>query len=386
MLALPSFNEAERRYSLHYVSVVHSNSFNFERLDRDFPQIQTTCSWLVQKKNGDLSAAFLQLVYALAPYLQRSALHKTLLQYCQLGLQFASQLGQNAGRLLLLQSRAYWALGEWDQALARVRAAINVSNIADPKVHAQSVLALGQLQLNRGEYRVALQTLSQAEKLLSEISDEEGIAAAKAEVAAYFLNRLEYRKALALYLEVDQRRRSVDPGRSSAHTLLMLGVIYRRLRNYAEAEKYLRGLIELCCAEGNSGSLATAMHHLGWIYFDQAEYAEAERLARTAKRIYENVGDPRGESDADEQLGRMALAKKDWASARFFLERSLTVRTQLGNQHGVASSLRRLAQLFLKQGKLWTGIGYLCRCLCHYQHLGALSHQRLGAIVFDLSD
>lgn len=383
---MPSLREAERRTNLRYLSLVHANSLDFGKLDLEFRQIQQVCSRLVRENDWHFSLSFLQLVYDLAPYLQRSALNKTLLEYCQSGLQIAGQAGENLGRLLLLQYQAYWALGAWDAGASSLRAAITASKSRDDRVYAQSHLALGQLQLNRGDYAVALETLAQAERLLAEISDDEGIASVKAEIAAYHLNRLEYGQALELYLDVDSLRRRIHDGRPSAHTLLMLGVIYRRLKKYDEAEIYLTELVLLSTDEGNQGSLATALHHLGWVYFELGDLERAAKLARTVKSVYEKIGDPRGESDVDEQLGMIAMSRRDWDSAQSFLERSLETRQQFGNQHGAASAQRRLAKLFLKQGKWWIGLAYLFRCLALYARLGALSRQRLFAIILDLPD
>jgi len=373
-----------RRHSSYYVSCVQAAARSFDKLDAEFPQIRESTAWLAQQTDERPLESFLQVAKDLAAYLLRRALHSMLLEYCQSGLQIAGRIKRNPGWLLLLCYEAHWARGEWNLAHTSVQAAIEATRGSDPSTHAQAVLALGRLQLNRGEYGAALETLSKAERLLSEVSDVGGLATAKAEIAAYFLNRLEYRKALALYLEVDQYRRRADPDHLSEHTLLMLGVIYRRLKDHRKAEEYFNKVICIAEGEGNRGALATGLHHLAWVYFDQARLSEAKQLALRAKAIYEDICDPRGGSDVDEQLGRIATEECDLTSAQFFLERSLAVRERLGNEHGVASTLRRLSKFFLKRRNMWKSCKYLLRSLWLYHRLGMLSHQRILGIVRDL--
>jgi hypothetical protein len=240
--------------------------------------------------------------------------------------------------------------------------------------------ALGRFQLNRGDYSTALETLSKAEGLAEDLSDWEGMASVKSEVAAYFLNRNELQRALALYQEAEALRRRFDLGGPSDHTLLMLGVVQRRLRHYPEAIKALTDLQRRGREQKNLSAEATASHHLAWVYFEQKEVDRARNLGMCAKALYEEIRDPRGSADADEQLGWIALTEKDFVSAQRYLERSLSVRQQLGNQQGIASSLCRLAKLSLSQGDCGLGLKRLGHSLALYWRLGALSYQRILSI------
>ncbi len=383
---LPTWREATKRYSLYYVRLAQANARAFEKLDRDFGQMQAVVSWLTQQRDTEPLNALLDLVKALAPYMQRRALNALLSDYCKEGLRAVQQTQVNPGSLFLLHSEACWALGEWEQARTSVEAAIQAAQGADSKTYAQAVLALGRLELNRGEYRPALQTLTRAEKLLADLSDYQGVATAKAEIAAYYLNRDEYRRALTLYQQVDEIRQRIDPENLSDHTLLMLGVVYRRLKDYDRARANLEKLVQLAEAQHNPGAEATGKHHLAWVYFDQEYLDEAEALGLEAKAFYVARNDPRGASDADEQLGVIAMERGDWRSAQTYLEDSLRAREQLGNQHGMASSLRRLAKLHLKQGDVRIGLSYLSRSLSLYQRLGVLSMPRLRGMLVELTE
>jgi tetratricopeptide (TPR) repeat protein len=381
---VPSLREAQERHSLFYNSFVQSNADAFDLIDQEFEQIQIAVTWLIKQTELEQAASLLNFVRGLSPYLQGRALNADLLNYCQNALQAAEQLGTNSGWLHLLRHRAFWALGKWESAYVAVQSAIWATEGSSPKIHARAVLALGRLQLNRGQYQEALGTLATAEDLLMNVGDHDGVATAKAEVAAYYLNRNEHKKALRLYLEVDELRKRANPDMPSHHSLLMLGVVYRRLGDYGKSRQLLSELIQHGKSQKDRGAVATGKHHLAWTYFDLQEWETARKLGLEAKEIYEELRDTRGSSDADEQLGLISLAQRDFAASEVFLTRSLLVREQLGNQHGAASALRRLAKLHLAQRHFFLAFQILHRSLSLYHQLGILSCRRFFAIISGL--
>jgi tetratricopeptide (TPR) repeat protein len=268
--------------------------------------------------------------------------------------------------------------------MVSIQAAIEASQKQDPGTYARATLALGRLQLNRGDYRAALETLARAEPLLSELSDYDGLATARSEMAAYHLNRRELNKALSLYLEVDQLRKRAGATEASDHTLLMLGIVHRKKGDYGQAITYLQQLLTRSEARHNQGAIATAAHHLAWVYLNRGDVARARRLCGRAIAFYEELGDTRGLSDAREQLGFITLIEGQAKEALPLLEQSLVMRRELGNQEGIASSLNRLAAAHFRMGHLAVATNVLWQSLTIYQHLGILSHQRFTAILAEI--
>lgn len=256
--------------------------------------------------------------------------------------------------------------------------AVRLTAGGDPRLHARAWLALGRFQFNRGDYPAALATLAEA------CGDLDAVATARAEVAAYHLNRGELDQARQAYEAVDRLRRQIDPTGPSDHTLLMLGVVNRRLRHYDQAARYLAELIDRGRSHGDRAAVATGLHHLAWSWYEQNRLPEARRLGEAARAIYAEIRDPRGASDADEQLGLIAMAAGGLELAGTCLERSLAGRQALGNQQGVASTLRRLARLSLRQGHIPTGLRYRWQSLALYRRINALSWPRLVAVLAEV--
>jgi tetratricopeptide (TPR) repeat protein len=352
-----------------------------ERLDGEFTNLRASQSWLANQDGDEEAKLLLAYVEALAPYLRQRGLNGELLRWCEDGLRAGARLRQNLGWLLLLRSEAQNALGQWDEAMDSIRMAVEASYGKDPQSHSRALLALGSLQLNQGDYKVALETLAQAERLLSEQSNYEGVATVRSQIAAYHLNRRELDKALSLYMEVDQLRRRTGAAEASDHTLLMLGVVYRKKRLFEQSITHLQQLLERGEKNNNRGAMATAAHHLAWVHLDQHNLTEAQQLCGRAIELYTEIGDLRGLSDAYEQLGMLSLAQGRGKDALPYLEQSLDMRRRLGNRHGSASSLRYLAIAHFRLGHPSVAIWYLRQTLSTYQRLGMLNRRQAVAIL-----
>src|SRR6266567_7256199 len=348
-------------------------------LDEELANVRLSRAWLAEQGGEEEHRLHLAYVDALAPYLSRRNRYAELLQWCQDGLHSCELVHRNAASLLLLKGKALNTLGRWTEARISYEEAIHLSKGQDRQTHARAVLALGQLRFNQGTYSLALETLTEAEHLLTALAEQELLAEVSAERANYFLNRGDLDKALTLYLEEERRR--VQAGRKSSPNLLMLGVVYRKKKEYERARHYLQQLLAGGEARRDSNAIATASHHLAWVAFEQGDCETARNLCGKALALYEEYGDWRGLSDALEQLGRIALAERRPQEAVPALQQSLLLRQQLHNKQGAASSMSHLAVAYASLGRLLIALGYLGRCLLAYRRIGMLSRQRMNTIL-----
>lgn len=376
-----TYREAGQSFAAYYFRCLMENKENFDYLSDELDNLIAAHEALAKQADHETNRMLMDFTRFIAPFLKQRAFLSVLLNFCKSTIVACESIGANPGWVHLLEYEAHYALGDWDAALADIQVAITASHGIEPSVHAQAVLSLGRLQLNQGYYREALNTLDQSERLLLEQNDYEGLASARAEEAAYYLNRDELDKALELYLEADHIYRQSGTHSSSDHTLLMLGVVYRRRGDYAQAIHSLQELLEHGKDQKNNSAIATASHHLAWIYLNQGNLTQAKTLGEKAKSLYQGIRDPRGESDADEQLGLIALAEGDKDKALNYLKRSLYMRRILGNRHGAASCLRRLALIYIRSGDFLRGIAFLVYGLFSYWRLGMLSRQRVRSIL-----
>ena len=356
----------------------------YDWLDSEFANLRGCQSWLAGQKGPRETHLLLEYIRVLAPYLQQRGLQAELARWCESGLHANEAARQHHGWVLFLRGEAQNALGRWDEASESFRAAIKESEREDPQTHARALLALGRLQFNQGAYGIAFETMSAAETCLPQTVDDEQLMTIRAEMAAYHLNRGDLDKALSLSLEIDRRRQYAGVPEPSDHTLLMLGVVYRKKKDYGRAAEYLQRLIARGEMQRSRSTTATAAHHLAWVYLSQGDLRLARSLCGRASAFYEEIGDERGLSDVYEQLGCIALAAGQGGEAALHLQRSLFMRRQLHNQQGEASSLRHLAIAYLTMGHLGAAFMHVRQSLLIYYRLGVLSRQRMVRILREL--
>jgi len=166
--------------------------------------------------------------------------------------------------------------------------------------------------------------------------------------------------------------------------LLMLGVVYRKKKDYERATEYLQRLLEREEVQRSRGTTATAAHHLAWVYLSRGDLRQARSLCGRAIMLYEEIGDERGLSDAYEQLGCIVLAAGQGGEAVAHLQRSLFMRSQLHNQQGEASGLRHLAIAYFTLGHLGAAFRHVWQSLLIYHRLGVLSCQRIVSMLREL--
>ncbi len=356
----------------------------YDWLDSEFANLRGCQSWLASQKCPRETHLLLEYIRVLAPYLQQRGLQAELADWCEAGLHASEIVRQHSGWLLFLRGKAQNALGRWDEASVSFRTAIETSEREDPQTHAHALLALGRLQFNQGAYGIAFETMRAAETCLAPTMDDERLMTIRAEMAAYHLNKGDLDKALSLYLEIDRRSRYAGAPEPSDHILLMLGVVYRKKKDYESAAKYLQRLIERGEVQQSRSTTATTAHHLAWVYLSQGDLRQARSLCGRAMVLYKEIGDERGLSDAYEQLGCIELAAGQDSEAVSHLQRSLLMRRQLHNQQGEASSLRHLAIAYLTVGHLGAAFRHVWQSLLIYHRLGVLSRQRMMSMLREL--
>ncbi|GHO93816.1 hypothetical protein KSF_038640 [Reticulibacter mediterranei] len=348
----------------------------YSRLDTEFANLRSSFDWLIGLRSEEAAQLLNKYIEVLTPYLQQRGLQKELLRWCEATLSLNTTLQRKSAQLLLLNGQTQYALGEWSKAKDNLIAAAEASKQDDMPTYARALLDLGRLQFNQGDYEIAFQTMKQVEPLLQETNFEQW-AAIRAEVAAYHLNREELDAALAIYLEIYGRNKQQGTNASTSHILLMLGVVYRRKKDYAQAHFYLEQLLKGAEIEQSQGKIATAAHHLAWVYLDERNILVARKLCGRAITHYEAISDQRGISDSYEQLGCIALTEQQGEEALIHLQKSLTMRRQLHNQQGIASSLRRIAIAHLILRHVRKGLHYLWQSLVMYHSLKILTRQQL---------
>lgn len=353
------------------------------RIDSEFRNIRGSVEWLIANHTSQTDELTLAYLEILESYMRLRGRDIELEKWCEAGLDACERLRRNPSRVLLILGNVQYALGQWKQAENSWQAAMIASEKENRHVYAWAVSALGRLQINQGRYKTALETLALAEELLKKINDIQSVIGIRSEVAAYYLNRRELDKALKLYLEIDDLAKNNGISESTNHTMLMLGVVYRQKGVFDKAGNYLIELCRSCETRRDMAGVATGSHHLAWVFYELGNLKQARHLCGKAMALYENLKDPRGLSDCYEQLGAIVMEEGRLEEAIDFIQKSINVRQQIGNDPGSVSSQRRLALAYMLKGDRGQAIRLSVFVLTRYWGLGIFSVQRALAFLKD---
>src|SRR5258708_15619425 len=167
MLSRTNSWRIHQRYADLYRQVAQRLSDDHAALRDEYLQIRLALDWLTKNIGLDTAPSFMTIVDAMASYFLLATTNDDLLSLCRTGFVAAQFLGETPGWLWLLQARAHFAAGGWDDALREAWTAGAISRNSDPTTYGRAALVAGQMQLNQGDYTGGLKTLANAQAPLT---------------------------------------------------------------------------------------------------------------------------------------------------------------------------------------------------------------------------
>ncbi|HEV2451831.1 MAG TPA: tetratricopeptide repeat protein [Streptosporangiaceae bacterium] len=273
--------------------------------------------------------------------------------------------------------------------------------------------ALGAIQLARGDYRSAEETLSQALELDEAQSTEYGAAETRLLLAQAYLSRGDRDRARRLIEEVKDDVEAVDDTATLSDTLSLLGQLYEESDDYVNAVRwYQQGLnldlsaqdllgqsrayIRLARTFRKRGDLRRAQDNLeearplcrdndveraellteeGNLALDQGDYTLAEDKFRQAKQLIEDDGDDRRTAIAARHLARALQEKGDLPRAEALLREAMPVLRDRGDLRELDDLLDDLGEVLLEQDRYHEALNALEESYGLDQQIGAVASQ-----------
>jgi tetratricopeptide (TPR) repeat protein len=273
--------------------------------------------------------------------------------------------------------------------------------------------ALGAVQLARGDYRSAEETLSQALELDEAQSTEYGAVESRLLLAQAYLGRGDRDRARRLIEEVRDDVEAVDDTATLSDTFSLLGQLFEESDDYVNAVRwYQQGLnldisaqdllgqsrayIRLARTFRKRGDLRRAQDNLeearplcrdndveraellteeGNLALDRGDYTVAEDKFRQAKQLIEDDGDERRTAIAARYLARALREKGDLPRAEALLREALPVLRNRGDLREVDDLLDDLGEVLLEQDRYSDALAMLEESYELDQQIGAVASQ-----------
>lgn len=142
-------------------------------------------------------------------------------------------------------------------------------------------------------------------------------------------------RALVLY----KRGRSTF---GEAETTNALGVGYARLGQTADADEQYRKALALRRELDDRRGMASSLRNIAQLAIIHGRFDEAQASLDEARGLFAAIGDSAGGADVDNELGLLAEERGDYAAALDAYRRALRGREGTGNDQGVAESLNNI--------------------------------------------
>ncbi len=301
-----------------------------------------------------------------------------------------------------LALRPHWA---WQAARAELfhilgrreeeREALEALTAMDGAPPAQVALLWGRYHEATADYVQAREAIQRAQQLSRAEGDRRGEAQALARLGLLEWRQGDYQTAADLYTQALAslpRDEETQPIQAEIH--YGLGILYRQLGRYPEAEAELQRALELNRALGNRqeeartlAALAGLVHvqrrdfRLAMAYNQEAlairkqigdrrgqgasllslaqdvirwtgDYGHAADLLQEALAIQQDLGDRWWESLVWNELGVLYLMAGHWEAAEHSLAQALAISQELEDEAGIAYVLGNLGQLYREYGQM----------------------------------
>lgn len=256
------------------------------------------------------------------------------------------------------------------------------------EIEAETRFLVGRAHVRMLDGKRAYPHLVRARELYELTGDQAQLADVLNQLACS-LYLLEDSRALGVAyqaLDVCDRLRP-EQSELTVRTLIVLGMIFRRLQDWNQAISYYLRALDKIGTEMGIRNLAMLHDHLSGSYQRIGRFAEALRHAQKMAKLYRSSLDPTDLFRAEHNLGQTLLRQGELRAARLHLERALTICAERDlRRQARCEALLSMAELNIACGELVEAEARLTEALGLAVELDerghqAMSHRLLGRLL-----
>ncbi len=264
---------------------------------------------------------------------------------------------------------------QYDQAISHLEKAIGVLRGGDPsKEMAIGLNRLAGVYYALGDYANALKTLSESLEAFQKLGDIEQMAGCY--IAKVLLLRSKGLAGEAL--EDSQRALALLEKLSDPHRMSILqhnmGIIHMDLNLWNQALEYFKTGLNLRMELHDLKGVANSHNSIGHVYLRKGLFEKSLDRLTSALQLFQKTRDRSGAALVYYNLADLHRCKEEYEWASYYLEKSLKIATQIGEES-------RIADCLLLSGKLYEERSELPRAgedLSRAAELFAVGGNRLG--------
>jgi eukaryotic-like serine/threonine-protein kinase len=221
----------------------------------------------------------------------------------------------------------------------------------DPKF-VEGLLALGRVEIRRGNPRGSLEQLNGALSVAVQLNNDEarGNILQAIGIAYKRLDRPD--EALRNYEESLAIKRRLGNKRGMAGSLGEIAQIQALLGNPKAAEQSYRSALALQREIGDKSGTSISLINLASLFSETlGRPDDALPLLKEALQLRREAGNPNGEAQVLNSVGNVYLAKGEYSEAQTYFERALEIRERSKIPGDLADTLHNLAETLARMGR-----------------------------------
>jgi len=221
---------------------------------------------------------------------------------------------------------------------------------SDPK-NLDALLAIGGVQIERGNTESSFSYLTEALSLAIEQGNLQGKATALQTIgAAYRLTNKPDDALQNLQQALDIEKQIGDKG-GMAFSIRQIADTYKLKGKPEDAGKNYEQALKLETELGNQADLGGVLLNYGDLLDSQGKYDQALETTKRALQIELQVGDENTQGICLNDIGNIYFQQGQYDEALTYFQRSLDLRQKLKVQSGIANSLNNIGESYRKLGQ-----------------------------------
>ena len=239
----------------------------------------------------------------------------------------------------------------------------------DPK-HVEALLAVGRVEIKRGNPQGSLEFLTRALNLAIQLENEEEKATIQSSIGAAYKRLNRPGEAVRYYLESLEIKRRLGQKAGIATALTDLAALDQQLGRPDDALKGFKEALQLRREIGDTKSISNTLVYLGNFYLVRGQYDAALQRYKESLQIYRELGNVNGEALCANNIGKVYFMKAQYEDALTYYERALELREKSKVPGEIAMALRNLGDSSAQMGRYEAAFTYYHRALELYRGTG----------------
>ncbi len=263
------------------------------------------------------------------------------------------------GGLLHSIGWTYRNLGNYSEALAAMKEAVNIQRQKLGEPEQLLLIDLGTVYIDLGQYDLALKALQESFNIKKGCQCK---CNALSKIGFVYKELGNYAQALN-YLKQAEKFSASDTDRHNV--LNYLGEVYAHQGEYAKALDYFEGALRAPTPAGEQSSRGFVLNNIGWLHYQTNRPALSLENYQSALKVFRELGDRAGERLTLSHIGDLFKYQRQSELAIIFYKQSVNIteairqdlrKLTLGEQalytKTIADTYRTLADLLIQQGRL----------------------------------